>query len=131
MAKVYNVKMRLAGLLAFFVAGAILFNSKMYYPPLPFEHMSKKEVFEKAQDSNGRIVKLSNDGEYDWYITDERNMETAGKAIIELANRYGWNFSQKEGSGLFFNKQGETLIVTTQKWTGEYTVIQIPAGFDK
>lgn len=123
--------MRLAGLLAFFVAGAILFNSKMYYPPLPLEHLTKKEVFEKAHGTNGQIVKLSVENNSSWYISNERNMEIIDQAIKEFVTSYGWTFFRKEGSGLFFNKQGETLIVTTQKWTGDYTVIKIPAGFDK
>ncbi|RDU38258.1 hypothetical protein DRW41_01420 [Neobacillus piezotolerans] len=130
MAKKYNVKKVLAGLLALFAAGVILFYSKMYYPPLPIKHLSKKEVFEKAHGTNGQIVKLSFENNYAWYISNERNMEITDEAIKELITSYGWTFFQKEGSGLFFKKQEETLIVSTQKWTADYTLIKIPAGFN-
>ncbi|WP_316568201.1 hypothetical protein [Neobacillus sp. YIM B06451] len=120
----------LAVVLATF-AGAILFSSKIYYPPLPIQQMSKKEVIEKANGMDGQIVRLSTENNYAWYILRGRNMETADQAIIELVNRYGWTYFQKEGSGLFFEKQGDTLILTTQKWTRDYTLVKIPVRFDK
>lgn len=42
-----------------------------------------------------------------------------------------WVFKRKDGSGLFFEKQGEDLIITTQKWTGDYSLINIPMKFDE
>ncbi|MEK9197025.1 hypothetical protein [Ureibacillus sp. FSL E2-3493] len=41
----------------------------------------------------------------------------------------GWTLTDKDGSGLFFEKQGEKLIVTTQKWTSEYVLVDIPADW--
>ena len=42
-----------------------------------------------------------------------------------------WVFKRKDGSGLFFEKQGEDLIITTQKWTGDYSLVDIPMKFDE
>ena len=42
-----------------------------------------------------------------------------------------WIFKEKDGSGLFFEKQGEDLIVTTQKWISNYSVVDIPMRFDE
>jgi len=33
---------------------------------------------------------------------------------------------QKDGAGIFFEIQGNRLIVTTQKWTSNYVLVQIP-----
>ncbi len=44
--------------------------------------------------------------------------------------QHGWIFKRKDGSGLFFDKQGKILIVTTQKWTTDYTLVKIPSHFN-
>ncbi|WP_053365893.1 hypothetical protein [Bacillus sp. FJAT-27245] len=113
------------------IVGAILLTSKFYYPPLPIQQMSKKEVVEKGHRSNGQLLKLSTEKNYDWYIIEEENMETTDEAIKAFVNRYGWNYFQKEGSGLFFKKHGEMLIITTEKWTRDYTLIKMPVKFNK
>ena len=51
--------------------------------------------------------------------------------IIEMMNEKDWVFKEKEGSGLFFEKQGEELIVTTEKWTSNYSLVDIPMKFDE
>lgn len=53
-------------------------------------------------------------------------MASADEMIKELISKNGWVFKQKDGGGLFFEKQGNRLIVTTQKWTSDYVLVQIP-----
>lgn len=91
--------------------------------------MSKKAVIEKLNDSDKPIVTLSNENGQQWYIIRERDASAADELIKEMVSQKGWTFRQKEGSGLFFEKQGENLIVTTQKWTGDYVLVKIPAPF--
>ena len=57
-------------------------------------------------------------------------MASADEMIEELVSENGWVFKQKDGAGLFFEKQGNRLIVTTQKWTGDYVLVQIPSNFN-
>lgn len=41
----------------------------------------------------------------------------------------GWKFKEKEGSGLFFEKGDEKLIVTTEMWTGKYVLVKVPENY--
>ena len=112
------------------IYGVFVFYNKLYYPPLPIENLSKKEALDKLNDSDEQIVHLSNENNYEWYIINERNMASADEMIEELVSENGWVFKQKDGAGLFFEKQGNRLIVTTQKWTGDYVLVQIPSNFN-
>ena len=113
------------GLIILFVGGVVFYN-KLYYPMLPIENMSKKEVLEKVNDSDNQIIQLSKENNIEWYIIKERNISDADEMIIELVSQKGWMFKEKEGSGLFFEKEDEKLIVTTQKWTSDYLLVKIP-----
>lgn len=118
------------GLIIIFVSAFVFYN-KLYYPSLPIENMSKKEVIEKLNDSNKKMVKLSNENGQEWYLVNERNTSIADEIIKERVSENGWIFKQKDGSGLFFEKYGENLIVSTQKWTSDYVLVEIPADFNK
>lgn len=111
------------------IAGALVFYNKLYYPSLPIETISKREVLEKLNTSDQPIVFLSKENDQEWYIVNERNQSASDEIIKEMASQSGWAFTDKDGSGLFFEKQGERLIVTTQKWTGEYVLVDIPTNW--
>ncbi|MEB2298935.1 hypothetical protein LAV72_04775 [Lysinibacillus xylanilyticus] len=117
--------------LIIFLVGAFVFNNKLYLPPLPIENLSKKTVIEKINDSETRMVKLSNENGYEWYVIKERNLSAADEMIKEMLDQNGWIFKQKEGNGLFFERHGENLIVSTQMWTGDYVLVKIPANFSE
>ncbi|WP_427137998.1 hypothetical protein [Psychrobacillus psychrodurans] len=117
------------GLIILFL-GAIVFYNKLYYPTLPMESINKKEVIKKLNDSNEQIVKLSDENGYEWYIISERNTNVADEITKKMVIQHGWIFKRKDGSGLFFDKQGKILIVTTQKWTTDYTLVKIPSHFN-
>lgn len=106
--------------------GTFIYFNKLYYPPLPIENLSKKEVIKRLTDTDQEIVPLSNENDKQWFIISERNASIADELIKEMVMQDGWTFTQKEGSGLFFEKQGESLIVETQKWTGNYVLVDIP-----
>ncbi|NQX44224.1 hypothetical protein HQN87_02680 [Paenibacillus tritici] len=42
--------------------------------------------------------------------------------------REGWVYSQQEGSGYFFKKDGRQEIVTTQQWNHFYIIYSLNAG---
>ena len=111
-------------------AGASIFTSRSYYPPLPIESVSKKEAIEKGNSHNADLVKLTDENGYAWYILSKQNTSKADEVIKDMVNRHGWTFIQKEGSGLFFEKKGVPLIVSTQQWTSNWLLVKIPADFD-
>ena len=108
------------GLIVLFV-GAFWFYNKLYYPSLPIETISKKEVIDQLNDSNKKIILLTSENGKAWYIVNERDQSNVDEIIKEMMNEKDWVFKEKEGSGLFFEKQGEYLIITTQKWTRHYS----------
>ena len=118
------------GLIVVFV-GVFGFYNKLYYPSLPIETISKKEVIDKLNDSDKKIIQLTSEKGKVWYIVNERNQSSVDEIIKEMMNEKGGSFKEKDGSGLFFEKQGEDLIVTTQKWTSNYSLVDIPMGFDE
>ena len=113
------------------LVGAFGFYNKLYYPSLPIETISKKEVIEKLNHSDQKLIKLTSEKGEEWYIVNERNQSNVDEIIIEMMNEKDWVFKEKEGSGLFFEKQGEELIVTTEKWTSNYSLVDIPMKFDE
>ncbi|MFG6116872.1 hypothetical protein ACGTN9_17100 [Halobacillus sp. MO56] len=105
--------------------GIVAFDSKIYYPTLPIESVSKKEVLESLNDNTEEIVKIAEENNYGWYIT----LIEQGKAYENLKNfisKNGWQFQKQEGSGFIFEKDDKTLIVTTQMWTGNYVIVKTP-----
>lgn len=118
-----------AGFLIILV-GVSAFNSKFYYPPLPVEGLSKKEVVEKITHSEESLVKITEENEIEWFITNTENMNEVDELIKKRASHNGWVFKEKEGSGLFFENQGTQLIATTEQWTSDYVLVQIPSGFN-
>ncbi|MFC9540202.1 hypothetical protein ACFTQ7_10000 [Lysinibacillus sp. NPDC056959] len=114
-----------------FLVGAFVFYNKLYLPPLPIENISKKTVIEKIKDSKIQMVKLSSENGQEWYVIKERDTSVADEMIREMLDQNGWTFKQKEGNGLFFERHGENLIVSTQMWTGDYVLVKIPAKFNE
>lgn len=113
----------------FVIVFVFVFYNKLYYPPLPIENMSKKEVVEKINDSNTQMIKSTNENDKVWYLIKERDGSVADAMIVEMLNQYDWVFKEKDGAGLFFEKNGETLIITKKQWTGDYKLVDIPIHF--
>ncbi|WP_156304733.1 hypothetical protein [Lysinibacillus sp. FJAT-14745] len=74
---------------------------------------------------------MSNENGHQWYVINERNTSVADKMIKEMVDQKGWIFKQKDSNGFFFERHGENLIVATQKWTGDYVFVKIPANFNE
>ncbi|MFD2639367.1 hypothetical protein [Piscibacillus salipiscarius] len=110
------------------ILGVVAFDSKFYYPTLPIDSVSKREVLESLNDTSEDIVKIAEENGYEWYITP---MEQ-GKAHDNLKNlisKNGWHFKQQEGSGYFFEKGDNTLIATTEMWTVNFVIVKIPSDW--
>ncbi|MCM3637429.1 hypothetical protein M3152_06815 [Sporosarcina luteola] len=104
-----------------------IFVNKSRYPSLPIDHLSAKEAIEKLKNSDEKIVELATDNDSVWYITRTENegISIADDTIKQMIRSKGWEFKEKDGAGLFFEKDGERLVVTTQMWTGKYVLVQV------
>ncbi|PIC71229.1 hypothetical protein CSV77_04130 [Sporosarcina sp. P16b] len=122
----------IVAILVVMVAAWIVVN-KSYYPSLPIENLSAREVIGQLKDSDQKIMEITADEDSAWYITRSRNkgISVADETIKEMIGSRGWAFQVKEGSGLFFEKEGETLLVTTQMWTKKYVLVHVSNQFKK
>lgn len=122
--------MKSLGLLlaALFVVSAVFIDSnKLLYPPLPIDSLTPKEAIQKLNASSFDLVVLSNDKKATWYLTalSARGIQKVDEDIQQMMANEGWAFLEKEGSGLFFEKNDERSIVTTEMWTKQYVLVQI------
>jgi hypothetical protein len=108
-----------------------IFADKFYDPSLPIEDVSANEAIDKLKESNSKITEISVDTDFIWYITSSENkgISIADENIKQMVVSYGWEFKEKDGAGLFFEKEGKRLIVTTQMWNGDYVLVKIPSDF--
>jgi len=111
------------------LVGAYIFINKLYYPALPIDTISKKEVLDRLHQSDEKIVFLTTENGKEWFIIDERNQVNRAEIMTDMLQNYGWAYIEQMGSGFFFEKQNEILIVTTQKWTGNYSLVDIPTNY--
>jgi len=108
----------------------VAYNTKFYYPILPIESVSKREVLQSINESSEPIVKIANEDGYDWFITRAVQGEYR-ETLKAMIGDHGWEFETQDGSGYFFEKEKEKLIVTTQMWTGKYVMVQVPQGWEE
>jgi len=111
----------------FVVSGVLIDSNKLLYPPLPIDSLTPKEAIQKLNASPVDLVVLSNDKNTTWYLTaiSARGIQKVDEDIQQMMANEGWAFLEKEGSGLFFEKNGERSIVTTEMWTKQYVLVQI------
>jgi hypothetical protein len=107
----------------------LIYFKEVYFPSLPISSVSKSEVINKVNKSNGNIVKITEENSYQWYISEMRQ----GKAyenIKTLMEGKGWFFKEQVGSGFVFqSKQGE-ITVLSEMWTEKYVIFHFPKGIN-
>lgn len=108
------------------ISVGILFYSKIYYPSLPIDSLSKREVAPKANKLDEGFVYLTKENGYEWYIS-KMNQGEAYEHLKQMMNEKGWNYKEQMGAGFIFQKENkEELIVESEMWTGKYVIFQIP-----
>ncbi|NLP52520.1 hypothetical protein [Bacillus sp. RO1] len=112
------------------ILGIYAYSSKFYLPTLPIESVSKKEVVQSINEASDPIVKIANEDGYDWFITRAGPGEYR-EPLKEMIGDHGWEFVTQDGSGYFFEKGDEKLIVTTKMWTGNYVMVKVPQGWEE
>lgn len=109
------------------IAMFIYFN-QMRYPALPADvESTPKEAVQKLNESDQPLVQISKDDEATWYIM--KNSEDVNKQIQQLISSKGWVFKNIDGNSLFFEKDDDVLIVSTEMWTQKYRLVKVPAPF--
>lgn len=53
----------------------------------------------------------------------------ADENIKQLLASNGWEFKEKDGGGLFFEKGEKRLIVSTKMWTKKYVLFKVREHF--
>jgi hypothetical protein len=117
--------------IAIVIIAVFVFVNKLYFPSLPIENLSAKEAIDKLKESESKIAEIAVEGDSIWYITRNENkgISIADDNIKQMIGSNGWEFKEKDGAGLFFEKDGRRLIATTQMWTGKYVLVKIPGNF--
>ena len=113
------------------VATLYMFLNKWHYPALPINDVTAKEVLQKIDASDEEMVQLATEGDIIWYITklDDNGILGVNENNQQMLRLNGWAFKQQEGSGLFFEKDDERLIVTTEMWTRGYALVKVPKHY--
>ena len=112
------------------VITVFVFINKLHYPSLPLEDISAKEAIDKLKESDSKIAEIAVEGDSIWYITSgEKGISIADANIKQMIGSNGWEFKEKDGAGLFFEKDGKRLIATTQMWTENYVLVKIRSNF--
>ncbi|CAM3757778.1 hypothetical protein GCM10009865_00390 [Aeromicrobium ponti] len=102
-----------------------LFYSKIYYPDLPIESITKREAAAKGEKSVRKVTKLAEENNTVWYVA-QMEQGKGYDLMKEKMAESGWSFIEQNGAGFFFEKGGETLIVNSQMWTGKYVLFSLP-----
>lgn len=113
------------------IVGVFIVYNKLYYPQSPINNLSVKEILHKFDDSSEDVVMLSNEDNRTWYITrsNKEGIVGADEKIKKMISLKGWSFKHKDGSGLIFEKDGESLIITTEMWTSKYVLVKVPENY--
>ena len=119
--------------LVLIVVAVFLLANKSYYPPLPMDNLSAKEAIEKLKKADERIVEVATKNDSIWYITksESNGMSLADDNIRQMIGSKGWQFKEQAGAAVFFEKDGEKLVVTTEMWTKKYVLIQVQKKFNE
>ena len=120
-----NVLFLIGSILVVFILVSVWFySSKTYYPALPFDGGSKKEVFEKLDKSTNELVELAKADGFYWLGFRGNQQAGRDKLIKEMESR-GLKYDFYEGAGIFFEND-ERIIITGTMWTGNYVLYKIP-----
>ncbi|ABB14466.1 hypothetical protein [Carboxydothermus hydrogenoformans] len=67
-----------------------------------------------------RIALISSDGSK--YIAKSEYNESL---LNERLSKYGWKFKDRLGSGIFYEKDGETMVVKCRMFTRRYVIYEL------
>ena len=106
---------------------SFVFYNKSYYPPLPIEGVTKRELLELLDNDHQGLVKVTDDEQHSWYIF-EGNPRDGSDAMIALMKEQELAFVEQMGAGYFFEDyKSNRVVVTSQMWTSKYVLFKVPS----
>ena len=109
------------------ICAIIAFSTTILYPDLPFQNKTKAEVVKLASTSSLPLSKITRQGGYVWFVTDDPQ-DVALQSLKDRMTKNGWEFIEQDGSGYFFEKESERVIIESQQWTDDFLLFQLPVG---
>lgn len=107
-------------------SGSFLFFSKSFFPALPMEDLSKREVIRKLEASTGELILLQRNDRKSWYGYNG-HLPEGKSALQQLMLARNMTFIEQLGSGYFFEDAMENrVVVESQKWTRHYILFEVP-----
>lgn len=101
------------------------YTNKAYYPTLPFQGGSKKEVVQKLEKSSNELVQLAKvNGSY--WLGFKGSQQEGRESVIKEMEERGLKYDSYDGNGIFF-KNDKRIIISGTKWTGDYVLYKVPA----
>lgn len=125
---VFNLKKLRLIVLSLLILGGVLICLNIYCPLLPLNSISRNDVIKQVNKSHEKIVKISEENGYQWYIS-EMEEESAYKNLKLLMRKKGWYFKKQVDSGFVFqNDQGEIKVSkrTWRMWGKKYIIFYFP-----
>ncbi|WP_017380971.1 hypothetical protein [Paenisporosarcina sp. TG-14] len=105
----------------------LVLSTKVHYPELPFTNKTKLEVANLATTSNLPLSKVTQEDGYVWFVTNDPE-DVALQSLKQRMTQNGWEYVEANGSGFFFEKDEEKVMIKSQKWTNNYLLFQLPLG---
>ncbi|QRG66477.1 hypothetical protein [Brevibacillus choshinensis] len=112
----------------FILLGVFIFAHRphMFYPNLPFSSVPKETVVsllkEKPSDT---IIQLAFEDGYVWYGANADHGLEIEKLKSDM-DANGWKFMKQDGSGYFFTKGSEKIVITSSMWSSEVVLFKAP-----
>lgn len=108
--------------------GLFALYERLEHPPLPFSSLTPPEVAKRISSSDAPLVYLTEEEDSLWYAVKEKRVDLANQRIEEFMASQGWELRERDGSGLFFARPDDEIVLTTQKWTRNYMLVKVPKG---
>ncbi|WP_238653155.1 type II toxin-antitoxin system HicA family toxin [Paenibacillus piscarius] len=111
-------------LFSFIGAGVLLVMlGALYVNSIGYNNVKHMYHLESAGKS---VIRIDSDmTSRERYLTKEKS--DPKELLKSRMEREGWVYSQQEGSGYFFKKDGREEIVTTQQWNHFYIIYSLNA----
>lgn len=103
-------------------------STKFHYPDLPFANKTKQEVAKLAVSSELPLSKVTQQNGSVWFVTDD-SIDVAEDSLKQRMKKNGWEFVNQSGSSYNFEKNDEQISITSQQWTSNFLLFQLPLGF--
>lgn len=107
------------------LTGSLLYYSKAYYPSLPFDSATKRDVLHVLKLAEGKLAKVTEEDGYEWYAARQGE---ADEQLQDMMTDRGWQLVEQMGSAFLFKRGEATLIIESEMWTRYYVLFQIPSS---